>query len=478
MQIQPKLTKRETFGYSLGALGTGLSFNLVTSFYMFYSTNVLGISAGFIAWMLFAVRLWDAFSDPIIGTLTENIQTKWGKHKPWIVLGSITNALVVAAMFSPWISRIISPMALLVAVTALYVMRDITYTIIDVPYYAYAASFTNLRERDAISMWPRLIGGIAMIGVPALTRPMVDAMGGGSQVQGFFRWALVLMAIYVPLSMVTAKSIKKREISRREKPFTFREAWQTIKNNDQLLVIEAVFILGMTAITITQSIALFYFIHVWSDNDVFELFMLVAGAGMGIALGSYHFLAQKISRRSIFLISLVMPLVGYPVMFAISMLASTPFWMLPVVLATVGGFGFQGIIHSIFMVDTVAYGEWKLGHRGENIIFSLLTLIGKFAHAIAALITMGALHFAGYISTREGGFLSDLEAGVEQAVQQPESVGLALNLLMFAVPPFILVMALVLYLKKYKLHGNFLAKITQELEEKREAAAAADILGL
>ena len=127
---QPKLGTREKFGYGIGALGEGMAFNLVASFYMIYCTDSLGISASFMAVMFFCARLWDAVNDPIMGTLSENIKTKWGKHRPWIILGAVTNAAVLVCMFLPALSRLASP---LLAVTVLYVLCDMTYTIIDVP---------------------------------------------------------------------------------------------------------------------------------------------------------------------------------------------------------------------------------------------------------------------------------------------------------------------------------------------------------
>jgi len=461
---QPKLGTAEKFGYGIGALGEGLAFNLVASFFMIYCTDTLGISASFMAIMFFFARLWDAINDPIVGTLSENIKTKWGKHRPWVLLGAVTNAAVVVCMFLPGLSRLASP---LIAVTALFVLCDMTYTIIDVPYYAYAASFTDMKERDQISVIPRILGGVATIGIPVLTLPMVSRLGNGSNVQGYFRWAIVVAAIFVACALVTAFTMKKRELGARAKPFTFRETLHTLRTNDQLLIIETVFVMAMTAITMTTSVALYYFKYVWKNPDAYGLFTLTAGAGMGVALLSYSLLVKKISRRALFIISLAMPAAGYLVMFTISMLTKNVNFMLPAVVFTVGGFGFIGIFTSIFMVDVVDYGEWKQGYRSENIIFSLLTFIGKFSNAIASLITMGTLYFAGYISTKE-----DLmgNAGTAAAIPwQPPAVSLALNILMFAVPPVILLLALTLYLKKYKLHGAYMEEIKAGLEAKREA---------
>jgi len=461
---QPPLGRLEKYGYGVGALGEGLAFNLVTSFFMIYCTDTLGISAWFMAIMFFFARLFDAVNDPIMGTLSENIKTKWGKHRPWILLGAVTNAAVLVAMFFPGLSRLANP---LLAVTLLYVLCDVTYTIIDVPYYAYAASFTNMKERDAISVIPRIFGGVATIGIPVLTLPMVDRLGGGSSVQGYFRWALIVAAIFVACAAVTTFTMKRREISTREEPFTFQEALRTLRTNDQLLVIETVFVLAMTAITMTTSVALYYFKYVWHDPGAYGLFTITAGVGMALALLSYSFLVKKATRRVIFIASLGIPIVGYLAMFVISMFTKTLYYMLPAVVVTVSGFGFIGIFTSVFMVDVVDYGEWKQGYRSENIVFSLVTFIGKFAGALSALITMGTLYLAGYVSTKE-----DLMGNAGNAAQipwQPDSVPLALNILMFAVPPVILATALLLYLKKYRLHGGYMEEVKEGLEEKRNA---------
>ena len=459
---QPKLGTLEKLGYGIGALGEGLAFNLVATFFMIYCTDTLGISAWFMAILFFFARLWDAINDPMWGTLTENIKTKWGKHRPWVLLGAATNAAVVAMMFMPALSRLANP---LLAVAVLYVLFGMTYTVIDVPYYAYAASFTDMRERDQISVIPRLLGGVATIGIPVLTLPMVNRLGNGSAVRGYSGWALVIAAIFVACALVTVFTMKKRELGARAKPFTFREALRTLRTNDQLLVIETVFVLAFTAITMTTSVALYYFKYVWKNPGAYGLFTLTAGAGMGIALLSYSFLVKKFSHRAVFIAALGMPVVGYLAMFVISMLTKNVHVMLPAVVVTVGGFGFLGIFSSIFMVDVVDYGEWKQGYRSENIIFSLLTLMGKFSGAVASLVTMGTLYFAGYISTKE-----DLLGSADAALAipwQPPAVSLALNILMFAVPPLILLVALTLYLKKYKLHGGYMEEIKGDLEARR-----------
>ncbi|MCL2107132.1 MAG: glycoside-pentoside-hexuronide (GPH):cation symporter [Oscillospiraceae bacterium] len=459
---QPPLRAKEKYGYGIGAMGEGFAYNLVTSFFMVYCTDVLGVAAGFMATLFFFARLWDAANDPIMGTITENVRTSWGKNRPWIALGALLNAIVIIFMFFPGLSNLKDPRFI---VAVLYVLFDMTYTIIDVPYYAYAAAFSDLRERDAIATVPRILGGIAAIGIPALTLPVVERLGGGRDAIGYYRWTLILMVMYVACALIASFCMKNREVVRQEKKFTLMDTLRIIRKNDQLLILVAVFVLAFASITMTTSVALYYFKYVWLNPNAYSLFALTAGAGMGIGLLSYTFLAKKLSRRRIFIFSLASPIAGYLLMYLISTLSKNVYVMLPAVILTVGGFGFLGILSSVFMVDTVDYGEWKLGCRSENINFSMLTLIGKFAGAIAGLLTGWGLQLGGYVSTRED--IMGLAGSAASIPAQPASVSAALNILMFAVPPFILAAALLLYLKGYKLHGKFMEQITGELAEKR-----------
>ena len=180
----PKLSRKEKYGYGIGAMGEGMAFNLVSSFFMIYCTDSLGISAGFIATFFFAARIWDALNDIMMGTLAENIHTKWGKHRPWILLGALLNAAVLVLLFNPTLARAGNVHLYIVV---FYVLFDMTYTIIDVPYYAYAAAFTDAHERDQISAIPRILGGVGTIGIPALTLMMVQKLSPESQAQGFFQ---------------------------------------------------------------------------------------------------------------------------------------------------------------------------------------------------------------------------------------------------------------------------------------------------
>ena len=460
-----KLKLKELLGYGIGGFGESMSFALVNTYIMFYSTESLGISAGFMAAMLFAARIFDAFNDPVMGMIAENTRTKWGKHRPWVLLGALTNAVVLVFTFNPKLAMAGDPRFYILLFC---VLHDITYTIIDVPYYAYAASFLDLGERDKISMMPRIVGGVGGFMIQAVGLALVMWISPGNLGQGFFRLSLIIAGVFVLFAAVAAKTMKNREIAKQEKKFTLAETFRALKENDQLVVIITVFVLAQIAPTLSNSVALYYFKYVWGDPKAYATFMMAAGAAMAISLVAYPFLVKKFSRHKIFTTALLLSIAGFAAMFVSVTVFQNVNALLPGVLLALCGFGSIAVLNTVFLVDVVEYGEWKQGYRSESIAFAMLTFLGKFSGAVSAVIVGAGLQLAGYISTTE-----DIMGSFDEAaaiVSQPPAVTPVLNVMMFALPPLLVASALLLYLKKYKLRGTFMEQVTEELRAKRECA--------
>ena len=88
--MQPK----EVLSYSIAGLGQNIICQLVTTFFMVYMTDVAGVSALWLAWMFLGARLFDAFNDPIMGSIVEMTRTKAGKMRPYLKYSPIPIAIL------------------------------------------------------------------------------------------------------------------------------------------------------------------------------------------------------------------------------------------------------------------------------------------------------------------------------------------------------------------------------------------------
>ena len=94
MEAKRSLSGREKFAYGIGAVGKDMVYMLSASYISIYFLDVMGISAAAIAVLLMAARVFDAFNDPIMGVLVAKTKTRWGKFRPWLLVGTVTNAVV------------------------------------------------------------------------------------------------------------------------------------------------------------------------------------------------------------------------------------------------------------------------------------------------------------------------------------------------------------------------------------------------
>ena len=95
-----KTTWREKIGYGVGAIGLDLSYGLFYSYLSYYLSSVLGLKEGFLLLLTPLARIWDGINDPMMGTIVDSTKTKMGKYRPWIVIGALSNAVVLTLLFT------------------------------------------------------------------------------------------------------------------------------------------------------------------------------------------------------------------------------------------------------------------------------------------------------------------------------------------------------------------------------------------
>ena len=146
-----KVSARTKHTYGWGCIGRDMCYTLVNSYFLLFLTDAIGLAAvalASIGVVIAVARIWDAINDPMMGTIVDNTRGRWGKFKPWILIGAISNAIVVILMFNHYVAE---PSVQVAVYGILYFLWGMTYTMNDIAYWSMLPSLTvDITERSKV----------------------------------------------------------------------------------------------------------------------------------------------------------------------------------------------------------------------------------------------------------------------------------------------------------------------------------------
>lgn len=449
---------REKVGFGIGPVGKNMASSLVYgSFLSLYFMQVFGISPAYLSVMFLLCRVWDGLNDLFMGAIIDAVHSRFGKFKPWIVAGAVTNALcTILIYFDPGFRGV----GIYIWATVLYVLCDMTFTMIDVSYWALVPAMTfDRNERDQLAVIPRITGAVGGI-VSSFTLNIVDKLGGRGSNGGFIKYALIASAVYILTSALCAANVKERVVSVRVsgERFSLIKAAKVLLGNDQALAVVVIMTLFNTANCITTGVLMYYFMYVLEKDSIYGFIGIATGAIQGIGTLGFPLLAKKIERNKAYLLAYILPAIGYAIMALVGFGSNVN--VILFILSCVApflGYGAMSVMQTVMLADAVDYGEWKTGERNEGTIFSMLTFLSKIANGLSQAIIFGVFALVKF----------DAEAETLPTSQAITSF----KLLLFAAPVIFLVLAFVIHKAKFRLKPELTEKISAELEERRAKAA-------
>ena len=449
-----RLGFKQKFGYGLGAVGKDLVYALVSGFILYYYNDVLGISGTFTGIMMMAARVFDAFNDPLMGVVVEKTHTRMGKFRPWILSGTVLNALILYGMFAMPESVTGTPM--LIYASAAYVLWGVTYTLMDIPFWSMIPAITGPgQERENLSVIGRTCSSVGFAVPTILTMLLVTRLGSSVR-QGFAILAAGAAVIFIIVEIVCVMMVREHEVARQETP-SVRQMLSALLHNDQAMVVVVGIIVFNASLYLTTQLAVYFFKYDMHNPDLYSLFGTVGGGTQILAMASLPMLRKRFSAKKILSGALLITIAGYVYLFVLSSLGIRsvgPLLVAPFIIYI--GFGLATVLTTIFLADSVDYGEYKTGSRNESVIFSMQTFVVKLASAISVLIAGVGIDAIGLIQTAD-----------DVIPTQTPGTLLGLRLLMIAIPVAGLLFSIVFFQRKYKLTEEENARIAEELKKRR-----------
>ena len=464
MTKQQKLNK---YCFGLGTVGRDALYSLVSMYLLVHLTDVVKFSdAGLaaIGIMLTCFGVFDAVIDPFVGAIVDNTKTKWGKFKPWILIGMIGTGILTVLMFHNFE---MSETAHIVLLAVTYLLFSIFFSLNDIAYWSLMPAISKDQTvREGVGAFARICANVGMFAMVLIYLNVPSFFPDKTQRDAYFIFAIIIALIMWIFQSITLFGVKedRTQLATTEKT-TIKDLFRALFKNDQLLVTAVSMALFMIGYCSTTGFGTYYFKYAVKNEDLYMVFAAVLAVAQLTALSVFPLFRKKFTRKQLYTGSMVAVTISYIIFFL------SFEWLPLIVLAGLGLFFAQAFIQLLmllFLADAVEYGEWKLGKRNEAASFAVQPFINQFGGAVSKGVVSFTLIISG-INTIAQGLTGDKIIDAEYVMNStPNSAVWIMKISMMILPLICILVGFFLYEKKFKIDEKMYAQICKDLEERNK----------
>ena len=397
---------REKIAYALGdAASGGITWKIMSIAFPLFFTNVFGLSFADAGLLMVIARLFDVVTDPLMGSIADRTQSRWGTYRPWLIFGAIPFGLIFALLlFTPDLG----PAGKRIWAYSFYLIMMVCYTMVNVPYGSLLNVMTeDADERNRFSAF-RMVGAYAMGFITLLSFPYIQKMIGGTEQHQYAVIGAGFGLLAALMTMTCGLLTKERHQPIRAEKFSFRQYADLFRNKPwiymTLVAVCTNFFNGfryavagyMMTYCLGGEVTIGKFII---NYTVFMAFSEVTCMIFGALSPAYtRWIGSK--RMAFVFASIICCIcsVGY---FFIPMNAAYIWLMVAVsVLTSVGAGLYSPLLWSMY-ADVADYATEKNGSSSTGLIFSSGTMAQKLGGAISGGLVAFLLGIAGLVSHQD-----------------------------------------------------------------------------
>ncbi|MBO7195796.1 MAG: MFS transporter [Clostridia bacterium] len=464
MDRQTKLNK---ICFGLGTVGRDALYSLVSMYLLVHLTDVVtfsdkGLAA--VGILLTCFGIFDAIIDPFVGAIVDNTKTRWGKFKPWILIGMIGTGILTVLMFHNFRMSETNHIILL-GVT--YLLFSIFFSLNDIAYWSLMPAISKDQNvREGVGAFARICANVGMFAMVLiyLNVPSMFSFLGDNARDIYFYFAIIVAIIMWVFQTITLIGVKedRSQLGKAERT-SIKDLWRALAGNDQLLVTAVSMVLFMIGYCTTTGFGTYYFKYAYKDEGMYMVFAAVLAVAQLTALSVFPLFRKKFTRKQLYTGSMIAVAVSYIIFFL------SFEWLPLIVIAGLGLFFAQAFIQLLmllFLADAVEYGEWKLGKRNEAASFAVQPFINQFGGAVSKGVVSFTLIISGINAIANAA--SENPGRAEEIVNAtPGSAIWIMKISMMILPLICILVGFVLYQKKFKIDEVFYAKIVKDLDDRK-----------
>lgn len=466
-----KISIKEKLGFSMGEYSSSVVWQTLMFFLPIFYTDTFGITAASLAFMFGIVRIFDAFTDPVMGMIADRTNTRWGKFRPFILWLAIPYGLGTVLMFT---TPDLVGQAKIVYAYVTYSAMMVIYTAIMIPYNSLVGVISpNPEERTSISSYKFVFAYAAGFSVQLLIIPMVKKLGAGDDAKGYQLTMAFFAVISIIFFIISFLSVKERVKPDPNHASNVKNDLKDLLSNRPWIMLFFISLATLIYIAIRSADISYFFKYYINNEALIEnlkaasdgslwskveialyntgTFMAVGTAFVLLGVLPTKWLSAKMGKRMLYIYCMIIIAVSSLLFYFAGPRDLFTLYFAQIIFSLASG-PTMPLLWSM-LADSADYSQWKNGRRATGLVFSAATFAQKAGFGLGGVIVMAILSMFGYVANQA----------------QTESSLIGIRLSMSVIPAVVSAIG-VIFLVFYNLPDSKVKQIEKELQERQAKA--------
>ena len=426
-----RLTVREKIAYGVGDLGNNVAYGALGFYFVFFLTDVAGLSPFWAGNIFMIVRMWNAVLDMVVGGVSDHTKTRHGRRRPYLLYGALPLGVAFALL---WQVFFVGEVSMIVFYIFAGVLFSTMFSLVAIPYNALLPELSqDYNERTSISGFKMAFSFVGSLLSAMGVTLIVDTIYPGKVMyrQSYPVMGWLLGAVVAVCILLCFAGTKERVQPTLQKPEPMLKSLRSLLRLKEYRLVLGVFIFNMVGFDIIMALYIYFMKYALQiSDDVSYLFMMIPLVLAVIATPLWVWVSDKLGKKKAYIISAIYFVI--PLLICLFLPAGNiPLIIGIIALIGVGISASQTLTFSI-LPDVVEVDELKNGVRREGTIYGTTMFLYKIASAVLVALATAMLGVFGYLESAGG-----------EVVTQPASAILGIRLLIGIVPALCFILSAV-----------------------------------
>lgn len=380
----------EKLAYCFGDPALTLMYTMTTTLLIYFYTNVVGISAGAVGMIMLLSRIFDGFSDVLMGTIIDRTRSKYGKARIWILRLAVPYAVAAVLLFT--MPDMGSMGKIIYAFVTYNIMNTVVYTAISQPFHALGSLMSrDRRQRDVICNIRMILSITASMIITAFTLPLINMVADAIQNEQL-AWILVTFAyatvsVFVLLNTYMTCTERVQTAQKAKENIPFLTALKVTITNPYFLIALGLMLFYTVYQIIIGTDLTYYCQYVLNDVNLVMPLSAAEKIATIVGIAMLPSILPRYGKRNLICMGCLVGIAGQ-LLFLLN-ITSVPLGIVSCIMRGIGIAPFYGVQYSL-PSDAIEYGQWKTGIRVEGLMFSSMSMGQKAGSGFTSAI-MGAI---------------------------------------------------------------------------------------